>query len=71
MNRGICGRKTNYFGTVTVTDKGQIAIPIELRKAYGIEKGDKLIIIKRCDNKGFNLLKVDIMGEFLNKISKD
>ena len=68
---GTCKRKTKYFGMVTVTDKGQIAIPMELRKCYEIDKGDKLIIVKRKDNKGFNLLKSDIMGNFLDKISKD
>lgn len=71
MQKGKCGRKTNFFGLVTVTDKGQIAIPMELRKAYNIEKGDKLIIVKRKDNKGFNLLKTDVMGDFINKISND
>ena len=68
---GLCTRKTNCFGLVTVTDKGQIAIPVELRKLYQINKGDKLIIIKRKDNKGFNLLKVDVMEDFLTNISKD
>jgi AbrB family looped-hinge helix DNA binding protein len=68
---GTCKRKINYFGTVTVTDKGQIAIPIELRRCYGIEKGDKLIIIKRKDGKGINLLKVDVVGEFLDRLAQN
>ena len=66
---GTCKRKTKYFGMVTVTDKGQIAIPIELRKIYDIKKGDKLIIVQRVDNKGFNLLKTDVMGSFIDKIA--
>ncbi len=66
-----CMRKISYFDMITVSDKGQIAIPVELRKLYDIKKGDRLIIVKRRDNKGFNLLKVDIMEEFINKISKD
>jgi AbrB family looped-hinge helix DNA binding protein len=66
-----CKRKTNYFGTITVTDKGQIAIPIELRKNLGIEKGDKLIIVKRKDGKGFNLLKLDVIEGFIENISVD
>ena len=54
-----------------MTDKGQIAIPKELRDIYGIKKGDKIVIVKRQDNKGFNLLKMDVLGDFLSKISKD
>ena len=71
MEKGKCGRKTNFFGLVTVTDKGQIAVPIELRNLYDIKKGDKLIIVKRKDNKGFNLLKTDVMSDFIKRISND
>ncbi|MDD5290601.1 MAG: AbrB/MazE/SpoVT family DNA-binding domain-containing protein [Patescibacteria group bacterium] len=71
VKKGICKRKTKYFGMITVTDKGQIAIPAELRKEYAIEKGDKLIIVRRNDNKGFNLLKSEVIKDFIEKISRD
>ena len=71
MKKGVCGRKTSYLGVVTVTDKGQIAIPMELRQQFKINKGDKLLVVKRRDNKGFNLLKMDIIGDFINKISNN
>lgn len=29
---------------VTISEKGQIAIPVELRRRYDLEKGDKLIL---------------------------
>ena len=41
MKKGTCKRKIGYFGVLTVTDKGQIAIPIDLRKEYKTEKGDE------------------------------
>mgnify|MGYP001617369057 CR=1 FL=1 len=31
---------------IKVTDKGQISIPIEIRKSAGIEAGDELVAIK-------------------------
>jgi antitoxin PrlF len=31
--------------TVTVSDKGQVAIPADIRKKLGIGKGDKLIFV--------------------------
>lgn len=71
MTKGTCQHKTKYFNLITVTDKGQIAIPTQLRKALGIEKGTKLMIVKREDNQGFNLLKVEIMQDFISKISLD
>ena len=56
---------------VTLTDKGQLAIPIELRRELGIDKGDKLIVVKRKDSAGLNLIKAEAIDQFLTKISKD
>lgn len=33
------------FGMVTVGDKGQIVIPAKARKVFGIEPGDRLIVL--------------------------
>ena len=35
--------------TVTITDKGQVAIPKELRKMSGFKEGKKLAVIARKD----------------------
>ena len=56
---------------ISVTEKGQIAIPIELRRELNIEKGDQLAVIKRCDGSGFNLVKSDTLDGFIDKMSKD
>ncbi len=69
--KGICKKRRKFFGQITVTDKGQVAIPIELRKELDIKKGDKLVVIKRDDQKGLNLLKVAAIDDFINKLSKD
>ena len=46
------------FGVVKVGDKGQIVIPKDARKLYGIEPGDALIVLG--DQKGMALLKTEI-----------
>lgn len=33
-----------FYGTVTVSDRGQIVIPAEARRDLGIEVGDKLLV---------------------------
>ena len=71
MKNGICQKKKKIYGFITVTDKGQVAIPIELRKELGIGKGDKLIVVKREDQNGVNLIKVDAMDKFVDKLSKE
>jgi len=42
--------KKNIVKTVKVSDKGQIALPLIIRDAAGIERGDELLIIE-CDGK--------------------
>lgn len=35
--------KSGCFGAATVGEKGQVVVPAEARRAFGIEKGDKLL----------------------------
>jgi AbrB family looped-hinge helix DNA binding protein len=35
------------FKTITVSQKGQIAIPADIQKIMGIKKGDRLILIQK------------------------
>lgn len=46
-------KNTMVYGLSTVSDKGQIAIPVVIRRELDLKKGDKLLIIKRSDNAGF------------------
>jgi len=45
--------------TTTVTQKGQVTIPIEFRRQFGIEKGSKCMFVVR-DNE---LVLVPVKGE--------
>lgn len=33
-----------FYGTITVSDRGQIVIPAQARRDFGIEVGDKLMV---------------------------
>jgi AbrB family looped-hinge helix DNA binding protein len=33
-----------FYGSVTVSERGQIAIPVDARKDFGIKTGDKLLV---------------------------
>jgi len=68
---GIC-KKTNPFrGIITVSGKGQIAISADLREELGIERGSRLIVLKREDGKGFICLKEEVVQETFQKLSQD
>ena len=47
--KGRCTKMEIVYGVVTVSDKGQIAIPLYLRKDLGINQEDKLFVVKRKD----------------------
>ena len=53
------------FGVVKVGDKGQIVIPKEARKLYGIEAGDALILLG--DKKGMAMLKTEIFQNAIDQ----
>ena len=46
------------FGVVKVGYKGQIVIPRDARKVYGIKAGDALLMLG--DQKGMALLKTEV-----------
>ena len=71
MKKGQCQKQKVFYGSIKITDKGQLAIPIELRRELDIKKGDKLLVIKRKDCQGFNLIKEDSINDFLTNLSNN
>ena len=53
------------FGVVKVGEKGQIVIPKDARKVYGIEPGDALMLLG--DQKGMVLLKTEIFQNVIDQ----
>lgn len=55
----------HFFGAVTVGERGQVVIPIEARKRFNIEPGDKLLIMGDPGKRGLMLCKLDSMRDFM------
>ncbi len=55
------GEDMIIYGTVKVSDKGQIAIPVELRNDLGIKRGDQLLIVRRKSSKNFTVMTMEEM----------
>lgn len=63
---------TNFFGIVTVGERGQIVIPKEARKILNIKKGDKLIILSPPVHKRkLDLIPAEDFAKFIAKFEKD
>ena len=46
------------FGLVKLNDKGQITLPVECRRVFGIEPGDLILVLGDTD-KGIALVKME------------
>ena len=61
----------HFYGAATVGASGQIGIPVEARKRYNIETGDKILIMGAPHERGLMLVKIDAMREFMTTIIAD
>jgi AbrB family looped-hinge helix DNA binding protein len=57
-------RRKKFYGSVTVSDRGQIVIPSEARRDFGIEVGEKLLVLGDLD-KGLVLTKSNFVLRML------
>lgn len=63
--------KDHFYGAATVGERGQIVIPVEARKKYSIEPGDKILIMGAPHEKGLMLVKIDAIREFMLTLLSD
>ena len=60
-----CCVEDQFFGSVTVGERGQVVIPAEARKRLDIHPGEKLLVMGHPFASGLILVKMDSMREFL------
>lgn len=63
--------KDHFYGAATVGERGQIVIPVEARKRYNIETGDKILIMGAPHERGLMLVKIEALREFMMTILSD
>jgi AbrB family looped-hinge helix DNA binding protein len=56
--------RKKFYGSVTVSDKGQIVIPADARKDFDIKVGDKMLILGDLD-KGLVLTKSNFVMKMM------
>lgn len=64
--------KIEFYGSVTVGERGQIALPSNLRRKYDIKAGDKILILGREEwgAWGVLLVKAEVLSKLLEKFEK-
>ena len=64
-------KEMKFYGSTTVGEKGQIVLPVRLRKDFKINKGDKLLVIVDPHGSRINLVNPDTMSKFLDIMSEN
>ena len=59
--------KNRVFGTARVGDRGQIVIPQEARRYFGISPGDTLLILGN-DSSGLVVAKPEVLSDLADEI---
>ncbi len=59
-----------FFGSTTIGERGQVVLPIELRKKLQLQSGDKLIALGTMGDKAIILLKPEFLTQILVKIEQ-
>ena len=55
-----------FYGSVTVSERGQIALPVEARKDFDIQTGDKLLVLADL-NKGIVITKSNLVFKIIDE----
>ncbi|MFN3762715.1 MAG: AbrB/MazE/SpoVT family DNA-binding domain-containing protein [Anaerolineae bacterium] len=55
-----------FYGAVTVSERGQVVIPIQARRDLGIQTGEKLLVIGGPEG-GLWLLRADLVSELTGR----
>jgi AbrB family looped-hinge helix DNA binding protein len=61
----------HFYGAATVGERGQVVIPAEARKKFGIHPGDKVLVMGHPTGGGVVLCKLDAMREFASTFMDD
>ena len=60
----------DFYGAVTVGERGQIVIPAEARKAFEISHGEKLLMFHHPGMPGLVIIKLDQFSAMLEHMKK-
>ncbi len=63
-------KNISLAGTVTVGQKGQIVIPVELREKMKVQPGDKLIALYVEDKNAVGLITEESAQAMINKMGE-
>ncbi len=59
-----------FCGSVTLGERGQVVIPAEARKEFGLKPGDKLLVFRHPHVRGVVLTRVEDMRALMEELQQ-
>ncbi len=60
--------KRRFYGSVTVSERGQVVIPVKARRDFEIKAGDKLLVVGDLD-RGIAMAKQSMVMGYMEEMS--
>lgn len=64
-----CKNQSDFYGTTTLGERGQVVVPAKARKNFKLQKGEQLLVFGMGKNM-IALVKVERAREFAAHLSK-
>ena len=64
-------KRGHVYGTVKVGDRGQVVIPVGVRRDLDIKPGNILLVMADKYGRGLSMVKADAVRDFASKLLKD
>ena len=61
-------KTSQFYGAVTVSERGQVVVPAQARRDLGIEVGEKLLVLGGRAG-GLLLIRASVVGQLLSQWS--
>ncbi|UCB43427.1 MAG: AbrB/MazE/SpoVT family DNA-binding domain-containing protein [Dehalococcoidales bacterium] len=69
MLEDLTERMPTFYGSVTVGERGQVAVPAEARRDQEIAPGSKLLAFGGPDGRALVFVKAEFLTEFITNVS--
>ena len=60
-----------FYGSVTVGERGQVAIPVEARRELKIAPNSKLLVFRSPSKNGLMFVKAEFLTEFVASVAAE
>jgi len=60
-------RMMDFYGSVTLGERGQIVLPSKLRRELGLTAGDKILVMCGSEKKIIHLMRADMLAEMFDE----